>query len=110
MIDTDWVKIGLEVVVLLGGTAIAVKVSIAQLQAEARANKDATKEAIEALKEAIDEIKTALRPVAELATRVALLDQRLAMAERRIEELAHGEGRILPLHRSPYEHGGGTRS
>lgn len=102
----DWIKIAIQVAVLLGGAAgiiISVRVSIAVLATKQDLHAKATEEAI-------DRIETAIKPLAELGTRVALIDQRLATAELRVAELQHGDGMVLPIRKGAYEHGGGNRS
>jgi hypothetical protein len=80
------------------GIVTAVKVNVAVLGAKVDMHATATAAAIA-------ELKAEMKPMNTMATQQAVLDQRLLQLEQRVNELAHGEGMVLPF-KSPYEHGG----
>lgn len=99
MVDADWIKIGIEAVGLIGG-GLGVFFGL-----RSRLDVVATKVEMHAVATAaaIADLKAEMKPVADLGTKVALLDQRMTLAEKKIDELAHGEGRVLPLIKGHYE-------
>lgn len=115
MTDLEWIKLGIEVgSIAMAGLAafFAVKIHVATLSAQLAGSNEAIKLQFASHNETIKGIQEEIKKLTSVVADQRVTDQRLSDHERRIGNneqdirmLRQGEGLVIPLHRSPYEHG-----
>jgi hypothetical protein len=55
------------------------------------------------MKTDLTDLKSEIKKVGEVLIKMAVTDQRLMNIEEDIRDLQRGEGKVLPLNKSPYE-------